>query len=216
MAQKTLTETKKFILDFFETAKITERNEVMTIKDVPKDFETFVGKKAPYRLVFDFEKHNKIDNSELITKGSYFLSAIKDYMLNKGQTSILKWNLTKEVDITEHLKLGNCEITNIKKSKTYNFLPKFTFLSSFQYLNEKKQSMKSLFIKEGKILDITPKKLKDGIKSDIGSVDVSAEYDVAMIKLANVSRLFLESRNACISLSSNLFPPTVPLESNPY
>jgi len=185
---KTITETKKFILNFFEGSKINEKNDILTISDVPADFEAFVGKKAPYRLVFNFEKHNKTDNSELITKGSYFLSTIRDFMLDKGQTNLLKLDISKEVDVNDHIKFGNCELISIKKTKAYRFLPKFTFLSSFQYLNEKKQFMKSILVKDRKVLDLDLGKLTEGKKTDIGEVEVDEDYNVAMIKIANIVR----------------------------
>jgi len=203
MVKKNITETKKFILDFFEDSKVHERNDTLTIGDVPADFEEFIGKKAPYKLVFDFEKHNKIDNSELITKGSYFLSSIRDYMLDKGQTSLLKLNIpSKKLDIRDHVKLGNCKLIDVKKNKEYRFLPRFTFLSSCQYLNDKKQFMKSILVKDGKILDINLGKLKEGRKADIREVDISEEYNIARIRLANTIKE--ETKEIKVSLRKKL------------
>jgi len=203
MVKESITETKKFILDFFEGSNINERNEILTIGGVQTDFEEFVGKKAPYRLVFDFEKHSKTDNSELITKGSYFLSTIRDYMQDKGQTSLFKLNIpSKKLDINEHFKLGNCKLIEVKRNKEYRFLPKFTFLSNCQYLNEKKQFMNSILVKEGKILDITLGKLTEGRKADIGEEDVSKEYNVAMVKLDNIIKE--ETKDIKLSLRKKL------------
>ena len=82
--------TKDFIIEFFKSAKINEEKGLLTISEVDKDFENFLGKKSPYKLVFDIELHNKHKDSELIMQGSYFLLAIKDYLSDKGLTSIQK------------------------------------------------------------------------------------------------------------------------------
>lgn len=203
MIKKDIIETKKFILDFFEGSNIHERNDVLTINDVPSDFEDFVGKKGPYKLVFNFEKHNKVANSELITKGSYFLSSIRDYLLDKGQTSLLKLDIpSKKLDINDYVKFGNCKLIDVKKTKGYGFLPKFTFLSSCQYLNEKKQIIKSIFVKDGKVIDLNLEKLKEGQKTDIGDVDVSGDYDIAMIKFVNIIKE--ETKEVKVSLRRKL------------
>ena len=189
MAKKEITEIKKFILDFFEGSKIQEQKGVLIIKNAKHDFEEFVGKKAPYRLVFDFEKHNKVENSELITQGSYFLSAIRDYMFDKGQTSLLKLSFPpKKLEIEEHVRLGDYELVSVKKDNKYRLFQRFTFLSSCQYLNEKKQFMKDILVKDGKILELDLGKLTVGRKADIGDVNVNHEYDLAVIRLANIIR----------------------------
>ena len=189
MIKKEVSKTKKFILYFFESSKISESNGVLTVSKVPNDFEEFVGKKSPYKLVFDFKKHNNIPNSELIIEGSYFLAAIRDYLLDKGQTSLLKLDIpNKNLDILDQVKFGNCDLITIKKSKSNRLLSQFTFLSSCQYLNDKKQFIKAILVKDAKILDLKLGKLKEGRKTDIGIVDLSKDYDIAMIRLANIVR----------------------------
>ncbi|MFC1685483.1 hypothetical protein ACFLZZ_00490 [Nanoarchaeota archaeon] len=203
MVKKEISKTKQFIFDFFESSKIKEDNGVLTVSGVPADFEKFVGKKAPYKLVFDFKKHNKIPNSELITEGSYFLATIRDYLLDKGQTSLLNLEIpTKKLDINDYIKFGNCELMSIKKGKENRFLSRFTFLSSCQYLNDKKQFMRDILVKDGKVLDLELGKLKEGRKADIGDVDLGGEYDIAMIRLANI--LKEETKEIKLSLRKKL------------
>ncbi|MEI6058687.1 MAG: hypothetical protein WCP89_02850, partial [archaeon] len=130
--------SKKFLLEFFKDSRIEDKKGVLTIEEVPKDFENFVGKKAPYKFVFDINLHNKIKDSELIMQGSYFLLAIRDYLSDKGQTSLLK------IDIKPNLieigkKLKKYKIIEVKPSGT-GLLYEFSFLSTYQYLNDKQQS----------------------------------------------------------------------------
>ena len=103
--------TKEFILEFFKGSKILDNGGVLTISEVPKDFEYFVGEESPYKLVFDFDLHNRINDSELIMQGCYFLLAIRDYLNDKGQTSLLKINIKPDLKIiNKSLKLKNCNI----------------------------------------------------------------------------------------------------------
>src|SRR3989338_8954006 len=112
-----------FSLEFFKSlncsVSVKDLNRIVVNK-VPYDFETFVGKKTPYSLVFDTETHAQVENSELMTKGSYFLKAMRDYMQDKAQTTLLKLNIEVEEptkEIKKDLKFGNCKPSDIVKKK---------------------------------------------------------------------------------------------------
>ena len=113
---------KKFLVEFFKDCKIENKGKSLIVKKVPKDFEKFIGKNAPYTFVFDLNTHKRIPNSELVMNGGYFLSAIRDYLEHKGQTSLLKINFNKN-QIKK--KLGSKEITTGDQLVLYDF----TFLS---------------------------------------------------------------------------------------
>ena len=172
---------KNFITEFFKDSKIKDERGVLTISEVPSGFEEFVGKKAPYKLVFDFKLHTRIKDSELIMKGSYFLLAIRDYLSSKGQTSLLKINIKPDsVEIGKNLGLKNCKILEIKPAE-HEFLYEFTFLSNYQYLNNKKQSTSTILLKDGAIFnsDISKFKTHDGNKDDVSDLDSFESYKTA-------------------------------------
>jgi hypothetical protein len=178
---------KKFILEFFNSlnSKITEENNVLTIDSVPSDFEEFVGKKAPYILVFDFNDHNKTEDSELIVKGSYFLFSIRDYMKTKGQTSLLKINLNlTEKELNKNPKLKKYKILEIKKDG-FESLEEFNFLSSCQYLNEKKDFTNKILIQDNEILDLDLNNFitEKGNIEEIKEISSDNEYEIARAKL---------------------------------
>jgi len=224
MAENT---TKKFILEFFKDSGINDDKGVLTITNVPASFEEFIGKKSPYKLVFDLNLHNKIKETELIMQGSYFLCAIKDYLANKGLTSLLKLNIKPDLneikktmchhtqkcvvskgtcfldaqksnisnlsnpkvgvyfsDIKKNPKLKNSKIVEVIPADN-SFLTQFSFLSSYQYLNEKKQSINKFLIKDKEILDIdiTGFKSSNGKKEDIPEIDLTSQYNLAKRKL---------------------------------
>jgi hypothetical protein len=175
--------SRSFILEFFKECKIKDEGGVLTVYEVPKEFEEFIGKKAPYKLVFNFDLHAKTKDSELITPGSYFLTAIKDYLYNKGQTSLLKLNIKPNLsELNEKLK--KYKIIEIKPGN-YNFLYEFSFMSTCQYLNEKKQTIKKFLVKDKKILDLDINKFKsyDGNKEEIPIIDLKEPYNLAKKRL---------------------------------
>jgi len=176
--------SKKFILEFFKDSKITDKNGVLTISEVPKEFEDFIGKKSPYKLVFDFNLHNKVKDSELIMQGSYFLLSIRDYLSNKGQTSLLKINIKPDLSDIKKLKLKNCKVIEIKQSN-FEFLSEFSFLSVYQYLNEKKQSIRKILVSGKKVLDMDISKFKtqNGHKEEIPITDLNESYKLSKNKL---------------------------------
>lgn len=179
MEENLSNKTKKFILDFFKESKVTEKNGVVMIEDVPNEFEEFLGKKGPYKLVFDYESHNRIDDSELIAKGSYFLLAIRDYMRNKGQTTLLKANVKiGKVDLKKQLKIKG-KIANISEKKKIGFISRFTFISTCQYLNKKRQFKNEIIVKDKESIDVKLPGLQKGKKEDLSSANVSEQYKTA-------------------------------------
>ncbi len=177
--------SKDFILEFFKNSKINDEKGVLTISEVPSDFELFVGKKSPYKFVFDFNLHNKVKDSELIMQGSYFLLAIRDYLSNKGQTSLLKLNIKPDLDtLNKSPNLKNCKILEIKKEE-YQFLSEFSFLSTYQYLNEKKQFMHKILTRGEEIVDLDLSKFKaiNGNKEEVSELNLHTTYLLAKKRL---------------------------------
>ena len=176
--------SKEFILEFFKDSKIHDEKGILTITDVPVDFENFVGKKSPYKFVFDINLHDKVKDSELIMNGSYFLLAIRDYLSNKGETSLLKINIKSDLrKLSKNPCLKKYKILEIKES--YDFLYEFSFLSTYQYLNDKKQSISRVLIKDKNFfdIDISKFKIEKGNKEDILVLDIQESYNTAKKEL---------------------------------
>lgn len=178
MKSKVENNTRDFLKDFFENSKIIDKNGVMKVSEVPKDFESFVGKKSPYIFVFDIDTHNRVKDSDLIMQGSYFLLAIRDYLQDKGQTSLLQLNFSPDkIEISKKIKK---EIKEIKKEDK-GFFYEFYFVSNYQYLNDKKQFIKKILIKDNKKLDLNLKLIKSqkGNPAEINFSNSLESYNVA-------------------------------------
>lgn len=172
--------SKEFILEFFKNSKIKDEKGILTISEVPPDFENFVGKKSPYKFVFDINLHDKVRDSELIMQGSYFLLAIRNYLSDKGQTSLLKINIKQDLEeLSKNPKLKKYKILEITESK--DVIYEFSFLSTYQYLNNKKQSISKFLIQNKELLqiDLVNFKTQQGNKEDIQGLDPLESYKIA-------------------------------------
>lgn len=171
---------KEFLLEFFKECNVKNENEILTVNEVPLEFENFIGKKAPYKFVFDIETHNKVKDSELIMQGSYFMLGIRDYLSNKGQASILKINIQPNVNEFNNKLLKKYKILEIN-AESNNYLYRFSFLSTYQYLNDKKQSNSTIFAKGKEVLDLDLNKFKiiKNNTDNINSLDPLESYETA-------------------------------------
>ncbi|MBR9703876.1 hypothetical protein GOV12_00555 [Candidatus Pacearchaeota archaeon] len=174
---------KKLIKDYFKDYKVIEKNNVLTIPEAPSDFEEIFGMKAPYKLVFSLNNYKIIPNSELITRGSYFLSSIRDSMEGKGQTSLVKLNVKIPLLKVDDLLIGNCSILKKEIKNSYKCIIEFTFFSNSHALNEKKQFFKKYLINmyDDEILDIDINKYKflKSNKDEIPQLDINKQYKIA-------------------------------------
>ena len=172
---------KKLILEFFKDYGPYEKNSIIIIPKAAKEFEEIFGKKAPYKLVFSLNKYNMTHDSELITKGSYFLSSMKESMKNKGQTSLIKLNVKIPINIVNKIPLGNCSIKKSNEKKDINYLNEFTFFSDYTALNENKQFFKKYLMKDSIILKIDSSKFKflKSNSKDIPLIDILKPYKIA-------------------------------------
>lgn len=175
---------KTFCIGFFKNLKseVEEKEDIIEVKNVPKEFEEFYGKKSPYSLVFDPEKNN--DNAELIVKGSYLLKAMTKYLENHGQTTLLKMNfeIDPKEELKKYLRLKNCEIANYTKIVQNDFIIRFTFQTTFQYLNEKEQILNSIYVYNNEVVenfDPSNFPLIEGKKEDMIIKDFKEPYSIA-------------------------------------
>ena len=195
--------SKEFILEFFKDSRIKDEKGVLTISEVPKAFEDFVGKKSPYKFVFDIKLHSKIKDSELIMQGSYFLLSIRDYLIDKGQTGLMRINIQPDLGcLNKDLPKGS-RILEIKPDG-FDFFSEFHFLSVYQYLNEKKQSIGKILVKNRKILCLETSKFKSrtGNKEEIPMIDLNEDYKAARNEMG--SRIGKETKAIRISLKEKL------------
>ena len=80
----------KFATSFFNHLKCDVKwdGKILNIGNIPTKFEKYVGKTGPYEIAFNLE--NKTKNTELLTKGNYFLKAMSEFLDNGAKMTLLK------------------------------------------------------------------------------------------------------------------------------
>lgn len=188
-------EIKNFTTAFFTSLKSIlvwqgENKEVLNIEGIPESFEKFYGKKGPYRLVFSEIDKSKYPESELILSSSFLINAMREFLENKGQTTLLKidFELDSKLELKKHFLFKNCDITSITKKESPKTIIRFTFQTNFQYLNEREQKIHEIYLEDGKLIhfNIQDFKTSEGKKSTIASVDIKKEYAIAKEDLKKI------------------------------
>ena len=145
---------KQLTESFFKSlnSNISWSGPILKVSNVPSDFEQLFGKKSPYNLAFSDQEVTK--ETELISKGSFMLNAITEYLDKKGQMTSIKLDFNEDflAAFKRYLKLKNAEIQSLTKTEEYKQIYKFTFQTLLQYLNEKEQIINSLYLQQGNII----------------------------------------------------------------
>jgi len=138
-----MSEIRNIISNFFSRVNcdLEEKEHVIIVNNVPKDFENLYGKKSPY--TFSFEEYTEIESTEIVTSSSYLLTAISDYLKNKTKTSILKITFDNELlnYLNQRIDFRDYKIKNIIPNSKNDIIYKLTFLTNLQYLNENISSL---------------------------------------------------------------------------
>jgi hypothetical protein len=172
----------EFIENFFKNlgATVILQGDFLIVSNVPLSFEKFYGKKSPYKFVF---KPSEDPDAELVEKGSYTMKSISTYLENSGQITLLKINfeLDPEQEIKKRINFGNTKIIKLSRKKKFTFLFRFTFHTTFQYLNEKEKIINDLYIYDGKTIEgnLENYKVSEGNKREVNIPDMKESYFVA-------------------------------------
>jgi len=172
-----------FSLQFFKElgANVADFGEYLEITGVPQKFQKFYGKNEPYKLVFDKSLSNS--ETELITSESYLLKMMRAYLDDSGDAVLLSLSYKIQVDsfIKENLKLLDCSLVKATVSLTHNFLFKFTFQTTYKYLNEEEKLINEIYVDDGLIInpDLTKFTVSNLNKKDIEMAELRDYYSVA-------------------------------------
>src|SRR3989339_20594 len=175
---------KQFIIKFFENLQSTK-------------IEKFYGKKSPY--IFVFKSEDKNSQSEFIEKGNYLLKTISNFLEEQGSTTLLKINF--DIDFEK-------EIEKLIPKKKNNFFFRFTFNTSFQYLNEKEKMTNDIYLYENKIIDgdLASYIITEGNKRDVIMPDIKEPYNIAKEKVKELiqPKITLLAKNLSEKLSKEI------------
>jgi hypothetical protein len=147
----------KLTENFFKNlnCEVNWDENILIINKVPSDFVKLYEKNPPYLFAFDDVANKNNPESELISRGSLLLKLMTTYLENKAQTTILKLDMKPDLKqiIKENLDLNNFEILNMLTDEKNDFIFRFIFMTTLQYLNEKEQMMTQIYLNGDKILE---------------------------------------------------------------
>lgn len=200
------------IQDFVESyfrklgAQVEIREDIMDVKNVPKEFERFIGKNSPYKIGFSSLAKTKDLSVELIDQDSYFLKAMRDYIKERGKTTLVKLDFSSELrdNLKFDINLANSVISKQRITEQYYSIKKFSFQISLQYLNQKDNIIKDLFIEDGQIkdFDLTLFNAVEGKKDDISLENIKEDYEVAKESIKEYTNELVEK--AAVKLQKKL------------
>ena len=176
---------EKFVLEFFTNLKcaVVSEGKNFVVSGVPKSFEDVFGKSSPYVISFVEGK----GDVEFAGEGSRIMNSINKYLESAGKTTILKIDFEVEPmkEINKVFMLKNCEINNIAKKHHSHFFSRFTFKTSFQFLNEVESVVNEVYVHDGKIVkgDLAGYRVLDGETKNVSGNDVQKDYEIARTEL---------------------------------
>ncbi len=188
----------QFAENFFRNLKTEVRREgnILLVSKVPESFEKFYGKKSPYELNFSQEPNKEYPNSEIISKNNFLISVMREFLENKGQTTLLKIDFEEGSRdfINKHFLFKNAKIDSINKLEKNRAIIRFTFQTTFQYLNEREQITTPIYASDGKLINfrLEDYKTSEGKKDTLNLGDIKKEYEIAKEKAKELIKPTIE------------------------
>jgi hypothetical protein len=188
---------KEFVLSFFDRLGCDSVFDGVgyMIKRVPRAFGDLVGKEYEFKICF-LEK----EGYEFVSTTSSFGRAIKRFLDNAGKTTLLKIDFDVEPmkEIKKRLSLKNCVIDNMTKRYKNNYFSRFSFLTTFRYLNEKEQALNEVYVHDSEVIngDLTGYNIENGDLENINTDFLKDDFVIAKESLKNlISRKTQELRS---------------------
>ncbi len=179
---------RTFTVKFFQElgASVETSGNSLIVSGVPVKFQKFYGKNEPYTIAFD-----NIQSSlsvEIVTSESYLLKTMRSYLDNTGESVLQKlvYQLQADSLIKSKLTLRNCAISKINNNITYRPFVKFTFQTTYKYLNDEERIVKDVFIDNLQVIKPDLSKFRvDSLKNkdfEIPSLRESYEFAKNKVK----------------------------------
>ncbi len=153
----------------------------LVVTNVPPTLEKLFDKPGPYALVF--AKEDEDSTTDLVTKGSVFLKSMMEYLDKRGTTALIKLKpLTEQLDVFNQLiSIKNAAVTHHTKKVTYDSFLRFTFLTTYQYKNEKEQITSTVYVKDTQIVNpiLDKFELTQGKSDELVQKSIENEYRAA-------------------------------------
>ncbi len=145
---------RSFTIKFFQElgANVVDSGGTLSVVNVPLKFQKFYGKHEPYTISFD--KNQSSLSVEIVTSESYLLKTMRSYLENTGDSILQKlvYSLQSDSLIKSKLLLRNCVISKINNNLTQRPIIKFTFQTTYKYLNDEERLVNDLFVDDNIVI----------------------------------------------------------------
>lgn len=176
-----LSDLRKFAESFFVNlgCAVASEGKHVIVSGVPADFESAYGKPGPYRISFESASNNE----ELLSRGSFLLKTMMNYLEQRGQTALIKLVFDQDylAAFKRSFSFKQCELVSLTKKPCYHPLYLFSFSTTLQYLNEKEQVMNTVAVRDGVVVPFSLEQYayEQGNPKDLGSIEVKPSYNCA-------------------------------------
>lgn len=182
-----MNDLKQVLIKFFTNlnCEVVDEEDSIKVSNIPQKFGKFAGNYGPYFLSFKGEK----EGYELITQSHYLIKAINEFLEGRGSTTILELetNFNPEKDLPKIIPFRNSEIKSVHSNLEVNFIFKFTFSTTYQYLSEKETLVNHIYIRNGEIIDFESDSLVEGNKRRFQGINLENEMNIAKSKLKELT-----------------------------
>ncbi len=184
---------KSFVLDFFDKlgCEVVEEGGGYVVNKIPRAFSDLIGGENVCK--FCFEK--KVSGFECVRVSSVIGRAITKFLDNAGKMTLLQIELDVDPlkEIKKRLSLKNCSIENVTKRYRNNFFSRFSFMTTFSYLNSKEQVLNEIYIHDEKVVegDLMGYKVSSGNLGSLRS-EMSEELNGMAKKEFPIAREYLK------------------------
>jgi hypothetical protein len=197
---------RQFTVKFFSQlgANVLDNGETISVSGIPLKFQKFYGKNEPYTIAFD-SKYSSL-SIEVVTSESYLLKTMRSYLDNTGESVLqrLKFNLPIDSILKDKLTLRNCTISKINTNLSYLPILKFTFQTSYKYMNDENKIVTDIFIDSKMVIEPDFKMfIIDSLKDKNFDIsEIKENYELAKNKLRD--RIESKTKEISIMLENGL------------
>ena len=178
---------RSFTTKFFQElgANVVDSGDKLLVTNVPMKFQKFYGKNEPYTIIFDNSMSSL--SVELVTSESYLLKTMRGYLENTDESVLQKlvYPLQSDSLIKSKLLLRNCAISKTNNTVSYKPLIKFTFQTTYKYLNDEERLVNDVFVDKAEIINPDFNKFRlDSLKNkDFDIPNLRDNYELAKSKI---------------------------------
>lgn len=183
-------EIENFVVKFFQSvgAEVNEQGEIIEIVNIPGIVSGSLG--IGERIKVSPNPERAKEGVILISKGSRLVKAIQENISSQGAMSLLKMQIPFDYKkfASEAIKLNNCEIIGVSCRNLFESFVKFSFATTYQYLNESEVLKKEIIIGKGKVIEdkLPDYQLIDGRKDETEMPEIKNEYEIAKNKAKEI------------------------------